>query len=619
MAKLFPAPHTKHVLAKMTGGERRFAARLMAKLEDDYLCWYDVPVGRKQLHPDYIVLHPLRGLLILEVKDWKCETIQQADKTSVTLLTERGLVHKPSPLEQARSHAHAVMDLLEKDPFLTSHEGAHQGKPLFAWGYGTVLTNITRAQFEQMQLDQAWPADKVLCQDEMTETVDAEAFQSRLWGMFNRSVTRMLTLAQMDRIRWHLYPEIRIEPQTQDLFEAPSNTGVANAIPEIVRIMDLQQEQLARNLGDGHRIIHGVAGSGKTLLLVYRCLQLSERLQGKPILVLCFNKTLAARLRHILQLKGAGDSVQIDNFHGWVYRQLQAYNIDLAQGQNFEASCAANVSNLIKAIESERVPRSQYAAVLIDEGHDFEEDWFRLLVQMIDPSTNSLLLLYDDAQSIYQKNRKFSWSSVGIQAQGRTSILKVNYRNTEQILRFAYQFVTEFLQHAQLSTEQEDIPFVEPNSIGRQGITPELIEVDKPEQEFSALVAWIKKRHQAGVPYGEIAVLYRTKWQAERLQRCLQENALPYNWLTESSKSRKTSVSLNYIQLLTLHSSKGLEFNSVAIPHVSELPHPKAELAQEARLLYVGMTRAMEALMVSGVKGKGFMEKLALTQTEKSL
>ena len=39
--------------------------------------------------------------------------------------------------------------------------------------------------------------------------------------------------------------------------------------------MDLQQEQLARSLGDGHRVIHGVAGSGKTLILGYRAEQLA--------------------------------------------------------------------------------------------------------------------------------------------------------------------------------------------------------------------------------------------------------------------------------------------------------------------------------------------------------
>ena len=58
-----------------SGGERRLAERLEAKLEDDYLCWYNVALGPSALHPDFIVFHPRRGLLILEVKDWRTRTI----------------------------------------------------------------------------------------------------------------------------------------------------------------------------------------------------------------------------------------------------------------------------------------------------------------------------------------------------------------------------------------------------------------------------------------------------------------------------------------------------------------------------------------------------------------
>ncbi|MBK5275464.1 MAG: NERD domain-containing protein [Desulfuromonadales bacterium] len=49
-----------------TPGERRFARLLEAKLEDDYLCWYNVPIGTSRLHPDSIILHSQRGILILK-------------------------------------------------------------------------------------------------------------------------------------------------------------------------------------------------------------------------------------------------------------------------------------------------------------------------------------------------------------------------------------------------------------------------------------------------------------------------------------------------------------------------------------------------------------------------
>ena len=54
---------------RMTPGERRLAQRLQQKLDADYLVWFDVPVGPMRTHPDFVVLHPSRGVLILEVKD----------------------------------------------------------------------------------------------------------------------------------------------------------------------------------------------------------------------------------------------------------------------------------------------------------------------------------------------------------------------------------------------------------------------------------------------------------------------------------------------------------------------------------------------------------------------
>ena len=58
MATLIPALGS--CLSRMTSGEKRLAERLEQKLEDDYLLWYDVPIGPKQTHPDFVVLHPRR-------------------------------------------------------------------------------------------------------------------------------------------------------------------------------------------------------------------------------------------------------------------------------------------------------------------------------------------------------------------------------------------------------------------------------------------------------------------------------------------------------------------------------------------------------------------------------
>jgi hypothetical protein len=82
---------------------------------------------------------------------------------------------------------------------------------------------------------------------------------------------------------------------------------------------------------------------------------------------------------------------------------------------------------------------------------------------MVDPATDSLLLLYDNAQSIYGSG--FSFKSVGVQAQGRTTILRMNYRNTDEILDCAYEFAKGILQ------KKMGYPLVK-REIGRHGPAP---------------------------------------------------------------------------------------------------------------------------------------------------
>lgn len=306
MATLIPALGS--CVSRMTPGEKRLAQRLEQKLEDDYLLWYDVPVGPANAHPDFVVLHPRRGLLIIEVKDWKPETLQSITKQDAVILTSRGAKRELNPLEQARQYAHAVLNALEKDGQLTFSTGKFVGKLVFPWSYGVALTNISRKQFDAGGLDAVLESSRVICSDEMSEAVEAEAFQQRLWQMFPIKFYGALSLPQIDRIRWHLFPEVRLPAAQGGLFDA--TPGDQPEIPDLLRVMDLQQEQLARSLGDGHRVIHGVAGSGKTLILGYRAQQLAQMCQ-KPILVLCYNATLATRLRQTVQEKGVADRVLV--------------------------------------------------------------------------------------------------------------------------------------------------------------------------------------------------------------------------------------------------------------------------------------------------------------------
>jgi hypothetical protein len=352
----------------MTGGERRVAQRLEDKLDDDYLLWYDVPMGPKNAHPDFCVMHPRRGILVLEVKDWRVgSTILQADKKNWEIMGDSGPKTVINPLEQARQYAHQVVNTLERDPQLVQADGPHAGKLAFPWSYGVVLPNITRKQFTDAELHRAIEPHRVLCKDEMLESVVAEELQSRLWDMFPYMMRGVMSLPQLDRVRWIMFPQVRVQT-TGDLFD---DRDADAEMPSIMRVMDIQQEQLARSLGDGHRVIHGVAGSGKTMILGYRAEYLAQAstASSKPILILCFNEPLGVKLHSVMHAKGLADRVHVRHFHKWCREQLVAFGQTLpANNLPVDAKMADMVQRVITAVDRSQIPSGQYQAVLIDEG-----------------------------------------------------------------------------------------------------------------------------------------------------------------------------------------------------------------------------------------------------------
>lgn len=615
MAEIIPSLN-RQTLARMTAGEKRFAHRLQALLEDDYLVWFDIPVGSKRRYPDFIVLHPSRGLLFLEVKDWKPENLKRMTKSDVSLLTDRGLVTKPHPLEQARQYAYAVIATLSRDPQLCHADGPYKGHLSMPYGWGVVFANITRNQIQKGIPDETraslLPDHLVIYKDEMTESADAEKFQEQLWAMFHYKFGNTLTLPQIDRIRWHLFPEIRIDDAGQtDLF-APNEDGApppAQTLPDIIKIMDIQQEQLARSLGEGHRVIHGVAGSGKTMILGYRCLYLAQAL-SKPILVLCFNITLAAKLRSFISAKGIGGHVQVYHFHDWCGQQLKTYHVAVPESDKpyFERQVEA----VIDGVEKGQIPCGQYGALLIDEGHDFEAEWLKLVVQMVDPETNSVLLLYDDAQSIYKKNSGlgFTLSSVGVQAQGRTTVLRLNYRNTREILSFAYAFAKNYL--APQSTDDDHIPLVEPEAAGTNGPAPVVKKFSSLAEEIDYTIGALKKWHNNGVSWNDMAVLCTAKYQGREIAAKFVAAGVPHTWLEDKKSKAVYDTANEQVAVLTIHSSKGLEFPRVVIVGIGQMNDSDERKQQDARLLYVGMTRAQQCLLMTTSAENEYSRQLVL-------
>lgn len=577
---------------KMEPGEKRFAQRLEKELNDSTICWFDVPIGRGSLHPDFVILDPSRGLLIVEVKDWKVDTIESADPIWFRIRTKNGTRAVDSPLEQARQYAHAVTDILRADAELRQPQGTHVGGLRFPWTYGVAFTHITRRQFKEIGLDKIIEESRTICQDEITETVAENDFRNRLWQALPFHIPEPLSSAQIDRIRWRLFPEIRIPKKQLNLFEDKEG--------DVMLVMDLQQEQLARNLGEGHRVIHGVAGSGKTLILAYRALRLAPSLT-KPILILCYNKTLSKKLDRVIRERDLNRKVHVSTFHKWCLSLLSRRHLKIPPQTNDKSAWSTEmVARTSQAVAEGKIPKGQYGAILVDEGHDFEPDWWRLVVEMVDSSTNSLLVLFDDAQSIYAKEdrRKFSFKSVGIQAPGRTTILRVNYRNTQEILDLARDMAQDLLRSK--DSDEDGVPLISPIGSGRHGPEPIVVKLKNLKEEANYIAERFREANKDGMPWQDMAVIYYDyKTVGSHILRTLRSMKIPVTYYTNATFSAAEDT----VKFLTMHSCKGLEFPLVAIPGVGSLGGQDRRGEADTRLLYVAMTRATQELLVCDGSG----------------
>jgi superfamily I DNA/RNA helicase len=223
---------------------------------------------------------------------------------------------------------------------------------------------------------------------------------------------------------------------------------------------------------------------------------------------------------------------------------------------------------------------------------------------VLDPTSNALLLLYDDSQSIYERSRtkQFSFQSVGIQARGRTTKLRVNYRNTKQILQIASKIARDILSHE--DRDEDNIPILKPISCGREGEEPRIFRVNDFEEEVRKIADLLKAAHIEGHPWGDMAILCRSHKQLELCANKLQFHGIPL----ETAQSCHPA-SGGAVRLITMQASKGLEFAVVALAGIGLMPRPDLDEKDEAKLFYVAATRATHKLFIT-ISGEGAFGKL---------
>ena len=574
-------------------------------LPDDYVV-YREPIIRNR-RPDFVIIGPDIGFVVLEVKDYSKSTLLAANQDEWVLQINGNIVKHISPLSQARKYAQEISNVLKKDSQLVVQEGPYQGNLRFPYGYGVVFTKLTQRDLVETGLYNIIPPELVLARDEVdpeNEAYSEEHLLNKIQNMFpiRFPIREALTENDLKLIRYILFPEIRISAKQEEkpvIYEEQVLFSLRD-----VKVMDLYQENLAKALGDKHRLLRGVAGSGKTLVLACRAKYLAQCQPGWKILVLCYNISLATFIRQIIKDIDieTKDEIEVDNFHNWSYK-------------NWGLRDDALIDEILQQIESGLIESKKYDAILIDEGQDFEPSWLKLVYHSLNPNTNSLLLVEDRAQQIY--HRKSLSKEIGLSFQGRSKILNINYRNTLEIIVFAWDFYQHFSKGVKPALKDGAMEIIPPRSANRHGPLPVIKRFKNFVTEAKYIGEEIIRLHDdEGIGYEDIAILYRVKQfdtaYVDTLQKILRSKKIPHYWLAENNWSKRNfRRKEDGVKLSTVESAKGLEFKVVFICNVDNFPFTLVDdLQREVSLMYIALTRAVDYLYLTYSGNSLFTEYL---------
>ncbi|MBE9514107.1 MAG: protein kinase [Chloroflexi bacterium] len=301
-----------------TPGECAVFNALRRNLTDGYSVWFEPTLfgEKKNTRPDFTVLGADVGLVTVEVEEAIITGTHKASQDTLTAYRMSQFMQQTNLAQQAESYVRNLMDEIgqyqDTDPgkyqSLLDKTGKRKGKLAVPISALVAFPNITRTAWQSSELRLYDTSDEksILLRDDLGNTLlerlrDAAAFHGTL------------SQAQMDTLRWMLYPEARIpSPPEQALTLDPQQIGIAR----MNTFLPPQAKEIARK--PQVRLVRGVVGSGKTLILLLRAKFISEQNPDWRVLVLTYNKSLMKYLRQVFkQIGGDPDRVEIVSFHKW--------------------------------------------------------------------------------------------------------------------------------------------------------------------------------------------------------------------------------------------------------------------------------------------------------------
>jgi mRNA-degrading endonuclease RelE of RelBE toxin-antitoxin system len=249
-----------------------------------------------------------------------------------------------------------------------------------------------------------------------------------------------------------------------------------------------------------------------------------------------------------------------------------------------------------------KTPR--YMNIIIDEGQDFSDNAYRLIRTLAgEEHPNDIFIVGDSHQRIYRNHPTLS--KCGINVRGRSSILKINYRTTEEIRKHAFAL----LNGISFDDLDEEFDLGDKCQSLTHGEKPIIKNFNNANDEFDFLLDEVKKLKNNGAQLNDICVVARTKKLVDDYIALFTKAGVRSYTI---KRNKADDRSFDGLRVATMHRVKGLEFKYVFIAAVNNRIVPLASainktdsvsesesLTSEKCLLYVAMTRAQKGVYIT--------------------
>lgn len=332
-------------------------------LSNDYRVFHSYPwlrpnrdltsEGLREGEADFVILHPAKGLLVLEVKGGT----PRLDGRK----WYRGDKEMKDPFDQARTNRYALLDAIEE------RSQRKLTRAMFTHGDLVVFPHSRYEGELPINSDPKIVVDH-LHLGQLPQRVD-EAFRawSRKPTQLNQEQFRLMVDVLLPKLRLVrcMSPEVAMERE------------------RIIQITEIQHAALIGLLGASRVLVQGVAGSGKTLLALEFAITMAE--QGQRVLLLCFNRFLSAWLSEQADLRlsrqpDARALLRIATFHSLTMALAREAGVEVEEpgegGNHFWDIEAPLILEQSLDVLRDRDRPEVYDAVVVDEAQDFSPDWW---------------------------------------------------------------------------------------------------------------------------------------------------------------------------------------------------------------------------------------------------